>query len=116
MSRRRASSLTPVGCRAATASNARSTVAADPMGLTLAGDGGYILRIAQWNDVSHSVPMAWQQGSGAMARSSADSSADPSAGSVAGPVPDHKLTRQQRRAFISAFGGWSLDGYNAGLF
>ncbi|SFV02454.1 MFS transporter [Alicyclobacillus macrosporangiidus] len=27
-----------------------------------------------------------------------------------------KLTPQQRNAFISAFGGWTLDGYNAGLF
>lgn len=63
-----------------------------------------------------------------MVRSSADSSADPSPGSDAGagpdtattrpPVPDtgHTLTKQQRRAFFSAFGGWSLDGYNAGLF
>jgi len=27
-----------------------------------------------------------------------------------------QLTPRQRKAFISAFGGWVLDGYNAGLF
>ena len=26
------------------------------------------------------------------------------------------VTPRQRRAFISAFGGWLLDGYNAGIF
>jgi MFS family permease len=35
---------------------------------------------------------------------------------IAQPDNQHKLTKTQRRAFISAFGGWSLDGYNASLF
>jgi MFS family permease len=68
-----------------------------------------------------------------MASSSADSSPGSSTGSSPGSGPgadgpdlatarraapgtDQKLTKQQRRAFFSAFGGWSLDGYNAGLF
>lgn len=34
----------------------------------------------------------------------------------AGPLPGESTTPQQRKAFISAFGGWLLDGYNAGLF
>src|SRR5882757_2416673 len=35
---------------------------------------------------------------------------------IAQPENQRKLTKTQRGAFISAFGGWSLDGYNASLF
>lgn len=39
--------------------------------------------------------------------------------SVATPDPagtSDRVTPRQRKAFVSAFGGWLLDGYNAGLF
>lgn len=39
-----------------------------------------------------------------------------SAGQTFPPLASTKLTPRQRKAFISAFGGWTLDGYNAGLF
>ncbi|WP_028935522.1 MFS transporter [Pseudonocardia spinosispora] len=32
------------------------------------------------------------------------------------PTNPDKVTPRQRTAFISAFGGWLLDGYNAGIF
>jgi MFS family permease len=32
------------------------------------------------------------------------------------PVTREKVAPQQRKAFYSAFGGWMLDGYNAGIF
>lgn len=44
--------------------------------------------------------------------------AEPSVGSSERPGetdPD-RVSPRQRKAFISAFGGWLLDGYNAGLF
>ena len=52
-----------------------------------------------------------------MAHGSAESGR-PNAATSQPIIPDtaHKLTKQQHRAFISAFGGWSLDGYNASLF
>lgn len=40
-----------------------------------------------------------------------------SAGQASPPRdPTTTVTPRQRKAFISAFGGWLLDGYNAGLF
>lgn len=42
-------------------------------------------------------------------------SADPST-TERGSAAPASVTPRQRKAFISAFGGWTLDGYNAGIF
>ena len=45
----------------------------------------------------------------------AQRSADPS-NTERAPATPAAATPRQRKAFISAFGGWMLDGYNAGIF
>ncbi|MBO0876676.1 MAG: MFS transporter, partial [Pseudonocardia sp.] len=47
-----------------------------------------------------------------MARGSADTSSADTSSTERGSA----VTPRQRKAFISAFGGWTLDGYNAGIF